>query len=169
MTFEVKPCLLKDLDTILAMEDEAIASMERKDMLRHNGREMLSSCLQPPHLTLGAFSENETLAAIAVLYVPKTRTGDDLSQYLTKNKPQHAANFKLCIVRPQYRGNHLMRHLGEAIIREAKARGFDGLCSTVSPYNPASYRSLEALGFSLDSTFEHYTGNLLRRLYYLPL
>ena len=169
MTFEVKPCLLKDLDTILAMESEAIASMERKDMLRHNGREMLSSCLRPPHLTLGAFSENETLAAIAVLYVPEKGSGDDLSQYLTKSKPQRAANFKLCIVRPQYRENHLMRRLGELLIEEARQRGYDGLCSTVSPYNPASFRSLEALGFKRDTTFSHYTGDLLRHLYFLPL
>lgn len=167
MNYTFRPCSEVDLEAMVAMETEAIAHLERSDLLRHNGREMLSRCLQPPHWTIGAYDELGEMAAFAVLFVPEAGTGEDLSRYLEKAESGlRSANYKLCIVRPQYRGQHLMQALGERIIEEAKHRGIERLCSTVSPYNPASFLTLQALGFEKNTSFQHYNGNLLRDLYY---
>lgn len=68
------------------------------------------------------------------------------------------------VVSPEYRGNELqlkMLQYAEKIIDTNKYKYF---MSTVSPDNPASYRSLEKSGYELVKTKEKY-GGLLRRIY----
>jgi GNAT superfamily N-acetyltransferase len=98
------------------------------------------------------------LVGFAVLYVPQPGDGEDLSVLLTKvDAAAHtSANFKICIVRPQWRGRGLQVLLGKHLGREARARGIDLLCATASPYNKPSVHSLLALGYQADHILTKY-------------
>lgn len=154
---DVRPCGLGQLGDILAIEQEAIAYLERPDLLRRNTLEMWETCLQPPHLCLGAWV-GEELAGFAVMYVPQPGDGEDLSVLLTKidASAYTSANFKICIVRPRWRGRGLQVLLGEHLGREARARGIDLLCATASPYNKPSVHSLLTLGYQTDHLLTKY-------------
>lgn len=145
------------MDKILEMEAEALSSLDRPDLLRRNTVEMWSSCLRPPHLCLGAWAGAE-LAGFGVLYVPEKGGAEDLSQLLTRMdaRPYSSANYKICIVRPDWRGHHLQVLLGQRLAAAANARGVNLLCATASPHNTASVRSLLRLGYLEDSRVEKY-------------
>lgn len=155
--FDYRICTTDDIDQIVALEQAAIASLASPDLLRHNSRETLLGCLLCPHTTWGAFLGGE-LVAFAVLFVPETEQ-EDLSLSLTtvdSKRYEKKANYKLCIVSPRYRGNHLQQQLGERLEATARAQGITLLCSTVSPNNPASRRSLENLGYRKDCDLQKY-------------
>ena len=118
---------------------------------------MWRCCLNPPHICLGAWV-GEELVGFAVLYIPQSGDGEDLSRLLTKIDASAlvSANFKICIVRPQWRRRGLQVLLGEHLHKEAAARGINLLCSTASPYNEPSVRSLRKLGYQTDHILNKY-------------
>lgn len=162
--FEMKKCIPSDLDSILEIQDETFASLEDKDLLRKNTDEMLLECLKHPHVTLGAWHGGR-LAAFSVLYFPGN-SPENLAASLTSvdGKNLFSANYKLCIVRPDYRGNSLQYILAKKLEDYAVQRGAKIICSTVSPKNPYSMRNVEKLGYIYDHTLTKY--GLERNLYY---
>lgn len=155
--FTFRPCGVGQLDKLLEIEAEALSSLDRPDLLRRNTISMWLSCLQPPHLCLGAWA-GEELAGFAVLYVPEKGGAEDLAQLLASMdaKSYSSANYKICIVRPSWRGHHLQVQLGKRIAAEAKTRGISLLCATASPFNTASVKSLLQLGYREDSRLVKY-------------
>lgn len=145
------------LDEVLALESEVLSSLERPDLLRRNSHEMWQSCLLPPHVALGA-RVGKRLAALAVLYQPEPGGEEDLSVWLegVDCGGLLSANYKICLVHPDYRGHGLQQLLGRRLEELARAEGIGLLCSTVSPHNPASVRSLEHLGYQRNSTLTKY-------------
>ncbi len=88
--------------------------------------------------------------------------GRDLG--LPEEELYKVAHMESAVVLPEYRGHHLqiqMLQYAEHMIDQEK---FQYLMATVSPENPASYRSLEANGYRLMMTKEKY-GGLPRRIY----
>ena len=155
--FTITACGLQHLDALLAVEKEALDTLERPDLLRRNTEQMWRACLQEPHLCLGAWV-GEELAAFAVLYVPQPDDGEALAPLLTQvdAASYRAAHFKVCIVRPQWRGHGLQVTLGRQLHREARNRGYNLLCATASPHNTASIKSLQRLGYRADHTLTKY-------------
>ena len=153
----IRPCGIEQLDAVLAIEQEAIAVLARPDLLRRNTQDMWRCCLQPPHICLGSWV-GEELVGFAVLYVPQPGDGEDLSCLLTKvnGTAYKSANFKICIVRPRWRGRGLQVLLGARLHKEAVARGINLLCSTASPYNEPSVCSLRKLGYQPDHLLTKY-------------
>ena len=164
--FNISPLGLEHLDQLLAIEQEAIASLERPDLLRRNTPSMWRQCLLPPHLCLGAWDDKE-LAGFAVLYRSAPDDGESLAPLLSSidASPYCSANFKICIVRPQWRGQHLQVLLGQHIIQESRKLGISLLCATASPHNHASVKNLLHLGFQPDHTLTKYGAE--RLLFYL--
>ena len=162
--FDFRLCDEKNFDEILRIQDEAFEILENKDILRKNTDEMLLACLNPPHITVGAWC-GKVLAGFAVLYFPEKN--EELAPYLkdVDISGKQAANYKLCIVREKYRGNSLQFRLGKKLEEYAKERGIDLLCATVSPDNPYSIKNMEKLGFVYNCTTEKY-GGLKRNIYY---
>lgn len=159
-----QPLSSEHLPAVLAIEAETLGSLVHLDQLRRNSSDMLAACLREPHFTLGAFCGAE-IAAFATLYVPQPGDDEDLSQCLSASIVRtSAANFKICIVRPQYRGQGLQVQLGRQLEREASRRGIRLLCATVSPRNEASVRSLIHLGYHYDASVQKY--GFARDLYY---
>lgn len=145
------------LDQVLALESEVLSRLERPDLLRRNTPEMWRACLQPPHAALGA-RVGEELAALAVLYLPEAGGSEELACLLqhAPQPPGPSANYKICIVSPRFRGHGLQYRLGLMLEAEARRRGIALLCSTASPRNAPSIRSLLRLGYRLDSTLDKY-------------
>jgi len=158
----IKRCTPQHLPLILKLQEIAFAHMEDPSLLRRNTPEMFASCLNDPHATFGAFDE-EKLVAIGILYVPTTHE-EDLSLSLKEPHSSPSANYKLCIVHPDYRGRRLQVTLGEKIILQAQLQGYRLLCATASPRNLASHTNLLYLGFTLDSQSSHY--GFTRNVYY---
>ncbi len=162
--FVFKRCTEKDLSEIVKIQDEAFSLMDNKDILRKNSEEMLLSCLKEPHYTLGAFY-NDELAGFVVLYFPEGEEiiSNSLIKVDANNKKD--ANYKLCIVRDEYRGNSLQFLLGKRLDEYAKSKGVEILCATVSPDNPYSMNNILKLGYLYDHSSEKY-GGLQRNIYY---
>ena len=154
MEFTYRQLQSADVATMAAIEAEALAVLERPDLLRRNGAEVLARCVESPHWSLGAFAGGR-LAGFAILYVPDC-AAEDLSLSLAVRPGGKAANFKLCIVRPPFRGHGLQCTLGIRLEQQARSQGIGVLCSTVSPFNEPSRRSLERLGYRCDCRLQKY-------------
>ncbi|MBR1850898.1 MAG: GNAT family N-acetyltransferase [Bacteroidales bacterium] len=155
MNYEIRQCTATDLSELLSLEAEVIASLEDPAILRRNSEAMWRTCLAEPHLTLGAWFADH-LVAIAVLYTPTDGDPDNLAALLQPPSSQPSANYKICLVAPAHRGQGLQRRLGLLLEDEARGRGVNLLCSTVSPLNVASLANLEALGYRRNRELQKY-------------
>ena len=163
--FSIRECSPDNIEEILQIQDETFESLPSLDFLRKNTPEMLLECLSQPHHTIGAWHKSK-LVAFAVLFIPEKNSSEDLSKCLkgVDFEGIKPANFKLCIVRPTYRGNSLQFHLGSALEHFAANAGVGLLCGTAYPKNIYSINNLVKLGYIYNQTLEKY--GLERNLYY---
>lgn len=147
---------MSDLDELLLLQEEVFAVLERPDLLRRNTVEMLAGCLAEPHHSLGAFAGGR-LAGVGILYDPLGVPEEDLSHLAADAaRGMRCGNFKLCMVRPDFRGHGLQQLLGLRLEEEARRKGMEALCATVAPMNGASRHSLERLGYRQAAVVEKY-------------
>lgn len=164
--FVFRECKKEDLNDILKLQDIVYGALEDKQWLRKNTVEMLAFCLEEPNYTVGAYYKGR-LAAISVLYVPLP---DDTKEMLATSlegvdiKDVRHANYKLCLVDPEFRGNSLQRVLEEMLEDKAKELGIKLMCATVSPENIYSIHNIEGAGYTFNRELQKYS--LKRRLYY---
>lgn len=160
-----KPC---DLAAILRLQQEIMAALPDADLLRCNSPDVLQACLSPPHLVLGAW-HHQALAGIAILYcADKDDENLGIDMGLPPDQLCHAANLKLVMVAPAYRGHSLQIRLCRALEQVAAKRQIRVLCATVSPNNQASIRNFKLLGYHFCKEVVKYNG-LRRALYYKEL
>lgn len=164
--FLIKPCTEEDLSKILDIQEQTFKQLGETDILRRNTPEMLQECLKFPHVTLGAW-HNGDLAAFSVLYFPEEE--ENLAKLLDNEDTLNlvSANYKLCIVKSEYRGNSLQYLLGTELIKIARERNVKLLCCTASPHNPYSIKNIEKMGFKYNKTLQKY--GFERNLYYCIL
>lgn len=154
--FEFKQCTIEDLDRIIEIQDNAFAHLNSPDLLRKNTIEMLDECLQTPNYTIGAWYNNK-LIAFSILYFPK-----DKEESLVANlegisaNGLLSANYKLCIVDKDFRGNSLQYELGKRLLQYATEKNVEIVCTTVSPDNAHSLANIEKLGFIYNRTLSKY-------------
>lgn len=162
--FIIKECSEDNFISILELQEEAFKFLESPELLRKNTPEMLLSILKPPHVTLGAWYENE-LVAFSVLYFPNN-DAEELTKHLENVKCSNlkSANYKLCIVKKEFRGNSLQYELGVRLIEYAVNAGVKLICATASPYNVHSINNIIRMGFVYNKTLKKY--GYKRNLYY---
>lgn len=162
--FSIRKCANTELAEILDVQNEAFSDMPRGGLLRINTKEMFLECLRAPNITLGAWF-GDRLAAFSILYYPHDEA-EDLSVSLNGVgvKGEKTANYKLCIVRREFRGKSLQYVLGLEKERIAIESGTKLLCATVSPDNPHSIDNILRLGFIYNRTLMKY--GYERNLYY---
>ena len=157
---------LKEVDVpeILCLQDRVIASLPDPDLLRKNTEEMFFECVSSAHVSIGV-KYNDKLIAVGILYFPSSDQ-EDLCHLLVgidyKNKK--SANYKLCMVDKEYRGNGLQYTLGIMLENKAKELGVNLLCATVSPINVFSEKNMLKLGYTLNTTLPKY--GMVRNLFY---
>ena len=162
--FEFKQCTSEDLNRILEIQDQAFMHLGSPNLLRKNTPEMFLECLQAPNVTLGAWYENK-LIAFSVLYFPN----DDRESLVTELEGINidglaSANYKLCIVDRDFRGNSLQYELCMRLLQHASKGNIDIVCATASPDNMYSIANVEKLGFLYNRTLSKY--GYERNLYY---
>lgn len=163
--FEFKKLSCEFVDELCKIQEEAFEVMADDSLLRRNSKESLASCLDEPHYTIGAFY-NGVLAGFAVLFDPELSNENiALDAGFSEDEARETVNFKLVIVRPQYRGNGL--HLDFLVKLEeiAKQKGFKKIFATVSPNNEHSKNNFLKSGYVFHSQKVKY-GGLVRNIYY---
>lgn len=163
--FEFCTLGLSHLDEVLALEAEVFFGLGQTGLLRRNTVAAWQASLCAPHVAMGVRAGTR-LAACAVLYLPEKGDGEDLSALLQGAEvgTRKSANYKICMVAPEFRGNSLQVRLGRRLEEEARRLGVSLLCSTASPRNAASIDNLLRLGYRYDRTLEKY--GFMRNLYY---
>ena len=171
---EFKECSSRDhLKAIVQMNAQTLLdlSLDHHDhLLRKNSIETLSKCLEDPHVTLGAWHKDkegkDEMIAFAILYYPEDNSDENLSLDLEdiQVKGQKTANYKLCIVKKEYRGNSLQYKLGQHLEKYAIKQNVTLLCCTISPDNEHSIKSILSLGYTFNKKIKKY--GLERNLYY---
>lgn len=162
----IKKCQPSDLKAIIELNEAIYAALPDKTVLRHNSPEMIASCLEEPNVTMGIWDGN-LLIAIGMLYVPQSLEEDHFHD-LGLQGDYKSANQKLFLVREGYRGHGLQRKLIREVEKIAKERGYNLLCTTVSPNNAFSINNFVEEGYIYAKTEEKY-GGLVRNLYYKVL
>ncbi len=157
------PCSEADIRNIIDICEEVWQALPDKTLLRHNTPEMLASCVKEPNVTLGVWDDGQ-LVALGVLYVPQCDE-EDVANELGLAGWHKAANQKLFVVKEQYRGQGLQRHLIIRLEQIARQKGFDLLCTTCAPNNSHSIGNFEKEGYRFAKTEIKY-GGLARNLYY---
>lgn len=166
--FEYAQCSVENIDEICALQDEAFCSMSDDTMLRRNSSETLLSCLREPHFTLGAF-HNGVLAGFAVMFVPGLSDENiALSAGFSESEAAETVNFKLVIVKPDYRGNGLQKEFILRLDALAKEKGYKKIFATVAPNNEYSKNNFLNSGYEFHSQKVKY-GGLVRNIYYKNL
>ena len=163
---ELRQCQPSDLQTVIELNETVYAALSDKSVLRHNSPEMIASCLQEPNVTLGIWDDN-LLVAIGMLYVPQCIEEDHFHD-LGLQGDFRSANQKLFLVREGYRGLGLQRRLIREVEKIAVERGFNLLCTTVSPNNAFSINNFLKEGYVYAKTEMKY-GGLERNIYYKVL
>ena len=144
----LRRCVEGDVKTICELQRNVIESLEDKELLRENTREMFEHCIKDPNLSIGVFRGDE-LVAVAIL-VDEKNNKEDLSLNLVKYHVNNAANLKLVMIKKEYRGNGLQSALMWIIEKIAFNRGYTHLCTTVSPKNVHSTNNIKSAGYKYD-------------------
>lgn len=159
LTEENIPDLL-DFQEIIFSEDE-----NAKETLRRNTYETFFPCFAPPSLVLGVFYE-ENMIAFGILYV----AGEDhenlaysLDNHELLNVKEYA-NFKIVIVKKDFRGNGIQSILMKKFEEYAKSIGMKVILATASPKNKYSTNNFDKGGYQLIKVIKKY-GGLTRNLY----
>ena len=153
-----------DVPAILALIEETYAQMEDKELyVRTEGEEdwLLERITgMKKGFVLKAVSPEGDLASFLLVDFPGNSPSNmacDLG--LPSSQYKAVAHMDSCMVVPAHRGHHLQARLCEA------AEGYMPtnihlLLSTVSPQNPASYRSMEMAGYERVMVKEKYGGHV---------
>lgn len=155
----------EDAEEISRVMWEVYEQMENKALFAPSSQEEILAHIEAEGFTVGAYDPQGKMAGHFIIRYPMLapdNLGRDLG--LPESELLKVAHMESAVVLPEYRGHHLqirMLKYAESVIDKKKFRYF---MSTVSPDNPASYRSLEANGYELMMTKEKY-GGLPRRIY----
>ena len=155
----------EDAEEISRVMREVHEQMENKALFAPSSQEEILAHIEAEGFTVGAYDPQGKMAGHFIIRYPMLapdNLGRDLG--LPESELLKVAHMESAVVLPEYRGHHLqirMLKYAESVIDKKKFRYF---MSTVSPDNPASYRSLEANGYELMMTKEKY-GGLPRRIY----
>lgn len=162
----IKKCTLDDLDSLMQLQDYVVQRLDNPDYLRVNTREMFAKCLQDPNIAFGLFDGDEMIS-IMILY-DDSGSDEDLSLGLEKFSVKKSINYKLSIVKNEYRGQNIQNDLIWIMSKYAFAKGYTDGCGTVSPDNKYSYNNMVKNGFQEDHIALKY-GNKKRAVMYLNI
>ncbi len=155
----------EDAEEIRRVMQKVYEQMENKSLFVPSSPEEILAHVESEGFTVGAYDPQGKMAGHFIVRYPREaedNLGRDLG--LPETELLKVAHMESAVVLPEYRGHHLqikMLRYAESLIDKKQ---FCYFMSTVSPDNPASYRSLEANGYQLMMTKEKY-GGLIRRIY----
>ena len=154
----------KDAQKIHNLMVEVYEQLENKSLYVCDDLAFVKRHISHEGFTVVACTKEDKIVGSLILRIPdeEDNLGKDIG--FSEEKCQSVIHVESAVVAPLYRGNALQRRMlqiAEAMIDRVK---YSYLMATVSPENPASYKTLESLGYELIVTKEKYDG-LMRRIY----
>ncbi len=154
-----------EAETVCQVIQEVYDQLENKELFATSDLDYIKAHLGAEGFMVAAYDSQGKMVGNFMVRYPmdaEDNLGRDLG--IPKEELHKVAHMESAVVLPEYRGNHLqawMLQYAEHMIDQEKYIYF---MATVSPDNPASYRSLEANGYQMMMTKEKY-GGMLRRIY----
>lgn len=144
--YQIEQLAPEDLEALLALQEQVVASLPRGSWLRRNTPEMLGGCLAD-HVVLGARRDGELVAA-GILFDGGAGP-ESIKGYLSDDPDELAAacNLKLILVAPTARRAGLGRTIVELLEQRALSTGKREILCTVHPRNQPSRRLFADLGY----------------------
>ena len=154
----------KDAQKIHNLMVEVYEQLENKSLYVCDDLAFVKRHISHEGFTVVACTKEGKIVGSLILRIPdeEDNLGKDIG--FSEEECQSVIHVESAVVAPLYRGNALQRRMlqiAEAMIDRVK---YSYLMATVSPDNPASYKTLESLGYELIVTKEKYDG-LMRRIY----
>ena len=153
-----------DAQTIYDLMVEVYEQLENKSLYVCDDLAFVKRHISQEGFTVVACTKEDKIVGSLILRIPdaEDNLGKDIG--FSEEECQRVIHVESAVVAPLYRGNALQRRMlqiAETMIDRVK---YSYLMATVSPENPASYKTLESLGYELIVTKEKYDG-LMRRIY----
>ena len=154
----------KDAQKIHNLMVEVYEQLENKSLYVCDDLAFVKRHISHEGFTVVACTKEDKIVGSLILRIPdeEDNLGKDIG--FSEEKCQSVIHVESAVVAPLYRGNALQRRMlqiAEVMIDRVK---YSYLMATVSPENPASYKTLESLSYELIVTKEKYDG-LMRRIY----
>lgn len=154
----------KDAKKIHNLMVEVYEQLENKSLYVCDDLAFVKRHISHEGFTVVACTKEDKIVGSLILRIPdaEDNLGKDIG--FSEEECQRVIHVESEVVAPLYRGNALQRRMlqiAETMIDRVK---YSYLMATVSPDNPASYKTLESLGYELIVTKEKYDG-LMRRIY----
>ena len=160
-----RPAVPDDAEEISSLMDEVYNRLEDKSIYVCDSIDHVRSCLSEKGFGVVATnSQGKIIGSFIMLYPGKSEDNLGRDIGLPEEKLCSVVHMESAVVLPEYRGNGIQKKMlfyAEELIDKSNYRYF---MSTVSPDNPASFRSLEKSGYKHILTKEKY-GGLTRRIY----
>lgn len=160
-----RPATIDDAEAITSLMNEVYERLDDKSIYVCDSIDHVRSCLSENGFGVVAADNQGRIIGSFIMRYPaysEDNLGRDID--LPDEELPFVVHMESAVVLPEYRGNNIQQKMllyAEELIDKSKYRYF---LSTVSPDNPASFRSLEKSGYKHILIKEKYNG-LMRRIY----
>lgn len=153
-----------DIDAVYRVMTEVYEAMENKALFVCDDYDYVKNCILKSGFCVVACDGDLVVGDFIFRYpgLDADNLGRDLG--LSESDLLKVIHTESCTVLPSYRGLGLQSRMLAFALSIIDSSRFSYLCATVSPDNPASFKSLEKNGFKHMLTKEKY-GGLMRRIY----
>ncbi|MBR4888960.1 MAG: GNAT family N-acetyltransferase [Clostridia bacterium] len=144
-----RPCGPKDLNAMMALQEKVCAALENKELYVASDAERNGYILEKQGV-IGAFCGERLVGYCSFIY-PGTKESD-YARHLgwDETLQPRCGAVDSAVVDPEFRGQGLQKRMARLAVEEMRKKSPDGiLLTTISPYNPASLRSMQAVGFAI--------------------
>lgn len=160
VSFEMEFLDDSHIDEVLELQEIVAKRLDDKEIFRLTIIEEFRDLLCQDSSAIGVFTD-EGLIAYNIISIPSEfaeNFGADIC--LPKEELKSVVHIKAVVVHPAYRGNGLQRRLAQVHLDVVRGRGYEHVCSTVSPKNLISIENHFANGFVIKAIKMKYGGML---------
>ncbi len=154
-----------EAETVYQVMQEVYERLENKALFANSDMDYIRAHIETEGFLVGAYDAFGKMAGNFMVRYPM-EASDNLGRDIGL-KPEElcrVAHMESAVVLPEDRGNHLQIKLLQYAEQVIDKERFWYFMATVSPDNPASYRSFEQNDYQLMMTKQKY-GGLIRRVY----
>ena len=163
--FTVRKASVKDAEAMYRVMAAAAGALQDKTLYVCDDLDYVRHYIQTDGFGVVACDEDGETVGILLCTFPG-RADNNLGRdiHLEDSELDQVVHVESAAVLPECSGNHLMERLVVYAQSLVDGKEYKYLMATVSPDNPASFKTLEKCGFKAVMTKEKY-GGLLRRIY----
>ena len=149
--YEVRLLNIKDLNSILTLQNEVYENLINKSNLEKLTKEEYNFILSGNGLIIGIYVENKLIALRALLDPRNDPKHLGLIIGLSKQELDKVIYQEISFVHPGYQGNNLQKIMANLIMKELnkKSHSYNYVCATVAPDNIPSLKDKFSQGMEI--------------------